>query len=52
MIGPGWLKGESLAVTKDMSRAITVVGVELQEGEEVRVRLLRTKDNIIVGRPG
>jgi len=52
VIGPGWLKGESLAVSKDLKRTITVVGAELQEGEDVRVRLLRSKDNIFVGRPG
>lgn len=51
IIGPGWLKGESLGATKDGQRAITVVGEELQVGADVRVRLLRTKDNIMMGRP-
>lgn len=49
--GPGWLHGESLAVTRDGRWSITVVGGELPVGEDVRVRLLRTKDGILVGRP-
>jgi len=51
VIGPGWLGGESLAVTRDGQRAVTVVGGELDQGADVRVRLLRTKDNILIGRP-
>ncbi|MGA2572951.1 MAG: radical SAM protein [Candidatus Methanomethylicaceae archaeon] len=49
VIGPGWLKGESLAATKDLKWAVTVVGHELPVDEEVRVRLLRTRDNILIG---
>ena len=48
VIGPGWFKGESLAVTCDNRWIITVVGAELPVGEEVSVRLLRVKDNILV----
>jgi uncharacterized Fe-S cluster-containing radical SAM superfamily enzyme len=51
IVGPGWLRSESLAMTRDMRWAVTVVGEMLPAGEEVRVRLLRTKDNILVGRP-
>jgi uncharacterized Fe-S cluster-containing radical SAM superfamily enzyme len=51
VIGPGWLKGESLAATKDSKWAVTVVGHELPTGEEARVRLLRTRDNILIGTP-
>lgn len=51
VIGPGWLRGESLAVTRDQLWAVTVVGCELPPGGEVRVRLLRTKDNILMGEP-
>jgi uncharacterized Fe-S cluster-containing radical SAM superfamily enzyme len=51
VIGPGWMKGESLAATKDSKWAVTVVGYELPAGEDVRVRLLRTKDNILIGTP-
>jgi hypothetical protein len=51
VIGPGWLKGESLASTKDGRWAVTVVGCELPIGSDVRVRLLRTRDSILVGKP-
>lgn len=51
IIGPGWLKGESLGATYDGQRAVTVVGEELEAGIDVRIRLLRTKDNIMIGRP-
>jgi len=48
VIGPGWFKGESLAVTRDKRWVVTIVGRELPVGEEVNVRLLRVKDNIFV----
>jgi len=51
VVGPGWLKGESLAMTRDRKWAVTVVGEELPAGEDVRVRFLRTKDSILLGRP-
>jgi uncharacterized Fe-S cluster-containing radical SAM superfamily enzyme len=51
VIGPGWLKGESLAATKDSKWVVTVVGHELPAGEEARIRLLRTRDNILIGIP-
>ncbi|MEM4157568.1 MAG: radical SAM protein [Candidatus Methanomethylicaceae archaeon] len=48
VVGPGWFKGESLAVTRDKRWVVTIVGAELPEGAEVNVRLLRVKDNILV----
>jgi uncharacterized Fe-S cluster-containing radical SAM superfamily enzyme len=51
VVGPGWLRDESLAMTRDKRWAVTIVGSELPAGEEVRVRLLRTKNNILLGRP-
>ncbi len=51
VIGPGWLRGETLAATRDRKRLVTLVGAELDQGIDLRVRLLRTKDNILVGRP-
>ncbi|MCX8181899.1 MAG: radical SAM protein [Candidatus Methanomethyliaceae archaeon] len=48
VIGPGWFKGESLAITRDKRWVVTVVGVELPVGAELHVRLLRVKDNILV----
>lgn len=49
--GPGWFHGESLAVTRDGHWNLTVVGEGLTPGRDVKVRLLRTKDGILVGRP-
>ncbi|MDI9644272.1 MAG: radical SAM protein [Candidatus Verstraetearchaeota archaeon] len=49
-VGPGWLKGETLAVDWKEERLITVVGTEAPPGEEMFVRLLRVKDNIFVAR--
>jgi uncharacterized Fe-S cluster-containing radical SAM superfamily enzyme len=49
--GPGWFHGESLAVTRDGHWNLTVVGEGLTLGRDVKVRLLRTKDGILVGRP-
>jgi len=49
--GPGWFHGESLAVTRDGHWNLTVVGGEFPVGQEIKVRLLRTKDGILVGRP-
>lgn len=48
IVGPGWFKGESLAVTRDGRWILTIVGAELPEGERVNVRLVRVKDNILV----
>lgn len=49
--GPGWLKGQCIAVGK--GRVITVVGVkgELDIGKKIKVRVLRNKDNIYVAEP-
>jgi uncharacterized Fe-S cluster-containing radical SAM superfamily enzyme len=49
--GPGWFRGESLAVTRDGHWSVTLVGGEIPQGQDVKVRLLRTKDGILVGRP-
>jgi hypothetical protein len=51
VVGPGWFHGESLAITRDGHWNLTVVGEELTLGQDVKVRLLRTKDGILVGRP-
>ncbi|MBC7112510.1 MAG: radical SAM protein [Candidatus Methanomethyliales bacterium] len=50
VVGPGWFKGETLAVTHDKRWAVTIVGAELPIGEEVSVRFLRVKDNILVAK--
>lgn len=51
IVGPGWLKGEMLAVDPSGKRLITVVEANGGIGEIIDVRLLRVKDNILVGRP-
>ncbi len=51
VVGPGWLKGEMLAVDPGGARLITVVGARSEAGDKIEVRLLRVKDNILVGRP-
>jgi uncharacterized Fe-S cluster-containing radical SAM superfamily enzyme len=51
VVGPGWFKGEKLAITNDGNWSITVIGNNLQEGENITVRLLRVKDNIFIAKP-
>jgi len=50
IIGPGWLKGQWLAVSR--GRVITVIPPGRQEapvGYEVKVKIVRNKDNIYIG---
>lgn len=49
VIGPGWLKGEKLAMTRNGRWSLTVIG-EVEE-EDVVVKLIRVKDNILIGVP-
>lgn len=49
-VGPGWLKGETLAINAEGTRLVTIVGSEIPPGTELNARLLRVKDNIFVGR--
>jgi uncharacterized Fe-S cluster-containing radical SAM superfamily enzyme len=51
IIGPGWFKGEKLAITNDGNWSVTVIGNNLQEEENITVRLLRVKDNIFIAKP-
>jgi hypothetical protein len=53
VIGPGWLKGEALAVTRDKLRCITVVGFREPPPAEVElmVRIIRNKHNIFLAKP-
>ena len=51
VVGPGWLRGQALAVAR--GRVVTVVGVRDHEplvGQWVKVRVLRVKHNIYVAR--
>ncbi|MEM1573359.1 MAG: radical SAM protein [Candidatus Methanomethylicaceae archaeon] len=49
VIGPGWFKGESLAITQNGKWCLTIIG-EVEE-DNVIVRLVRVKDNILIGIP-
>ncbi len=49
IVGPGWRTGEALAVAKN--RVIMILNAtSLPLGSEVRVRVVRDKDNIYVGK--
>lgn len=49
IIGPGWFKGEKLAVTHDNKWCLTVIG-DVEE-ENIIIKLIRVKDNILIGVP-
>lgn len=52
-VGPGWLRGETLAITKDKLRCLTVVGLKEQPppGSELIVKIIRNKHNILLAEP-
>ena len=52
-VGPGWLKEETLAVTKDRLRCLTVVGFKEPPppGSELIVKIIRNKHNILLAEP-
>ncbi|MDP2845737.1 MAG: radical SAM protein [Candidatus Methanoperedens sp.] len=50
VVGPGWMKGEKLAVARD--RVITIVDADrIPVGKEVSVRMERVVDGIYIARP-
>ncbi|RLF19125.1 MAG: radical SAM protein [Thermoprotei archaeon] len=50
VVAPGWLRGEKIAIAR--GRAITVVDAKwIPLGAEVKVKVIRVKDNIIIARP-
>ncbi len=54
IVGPGWLKGEVLAVDREWSVVVTVVGVDpsrVLRKKFLRVKIIRNKDCIFVARP-
>lgn len=52
VIGPGWLKGEALALTEKHDRCITLVNAEtIPIGAKVKARIISNKDNIFVAEP-
>ena len=50
IVSPGWLRGESLAVTLDGKRMVTVLGV-FETGSRLEARIVSNRDNIYVARP-
>ncbi|ABM80146.1 radical SAM protein [Hyperthermus butylicus] len=49
--GPGWLRGEKLAVTMDRQRLVTIVAAKgLEPGDIVLARIIRDKDGIFIAK--
>ncbi len=52
VVGPGWLKGEKLAVTSKGDRAVTLVDADhIPVGASVKAQILVNKHNIYVATP-
>ncbi len=52
VVGPGWHKGEMLAVDRGFRRVVALVGARgVREGYEVVAEIIRDKDNIFMARP-
>ncbi len=52
VIAPGWLKGEKLAVDWHHKRVITIVRAhKISIGDKLTVKVIRSKDNIVVAVP-
>jgi len=52
VVGPGWHRGEQLAVDRGMRRVVALIGAPpLPEGSEVVAEIIRDKDNIFLARP-
>jgi len=52
VIGPGWLKGEALAVTERYDRCITLINAgNIPIGAKLKARIISNKDNIFIAEP-
>jgi uncharacterized Fe-S cluster-containing radical SAM superfamily enzyme len=52
VVGPGWLRGEALAVTERRDRSVTIVNAEkIPFGAKLKVRVISNKNNIFVAEP-
>ncbi len=49
VVGPGWVRGEVIAVGK--GRVVSVVNCEAEVGEKIRVKVLTNKDGIYLAEP-
>ncbi len=48
--GPGWLKGEYLAVDSNLRRNITIIGLHGSVSKRVYIEIIRDKDGIFLAR--
>ncbi|MCX8170714.1 MAG: radical SAM protein [Candidatus Bathyarchaeota archaeon] len=49
VVGPGWLRGEALAVADKFDRSVTLLNADnIPVGSKVKARILSNKDNIFV----
>jgi uncharacterized Fe-S cluster-containing radical SAM superfamily enzyme len=52
VVGPGWLRGEALAVTERRDRSVTVVNAEkIPIGAKLKARVVSNKNNILMAEP-
>lgn len=52
VVGPGWLKREKLAVTRNGDRSLTLVNAEeIPIGANVKARVVANKHNILIAEP-
>lgn len=52
VVGPGWLKGEALAVTEKHDRSVMLVNAEnLPIGIKLKARIISNRDNIFIAKP-
>ncbi len=52
VVGPGWLRGESLAITERRDRSVTLVNAEkIPIGTRLKAQIISNKDNIFVAKP-
>ena len=52
VVGPGWLKGEKIAVTSKGDRSVTLINAnEIPIGAKVKAKIIRNKNNILIAYP-
>lgn len=52
VVGPGWLKGEKLAVTQAKDRSLTLINAgDIPVGAKLKARIMANKHNILIAEP-
>ena len=53
VVGPGWLRGELLAITLDRKRVVTLLSrrTKLGPGDLVVAKIVHDKDGIFIAKP-